>query len=230
METNMVNTWATLPTIDYKRLDLYKGGVMMNQLVACYRAVFADEPWNEWKICPVCKKKWGIKQVPELEKSGYVHCDKVVEDFWPRDIVRADIQNEISREASCWIAHHNESVIGFCWGYPISLDKLEEKLKLPGFATNAKRSGFPDEVAYHDEIGVKKEYRMHGIAKNMFQLSFKDFREKGLSAIVARTMSSPPTIAYYWFKKIGYKVIDRYDRHNDKDSRVILACSTDNLS
>jgi len=224
MKNTIQGVQGGLLSVEYKRLDLYNGGHMMNQLVACYRNVFADDPWNEWKICPVCKKKWGIKQSVELENISYTHCDKNVEDFWPRDVVRADIQNEISVDASCWVAQINGSVVGFCWGYPIRLDKLEEKLNLPGFATKAKKNGFPDEVAYHDEIGVKKEYRTHGLAKSMLHRSFEDFKERKLSAIVTRTMSYPPTIAYHWFKKMGYGVIDRYDRHNEHDSRVILAC------
>ncbi|MFH1392359.1 MAG: GNAT family N-acetyltransferase [bacterium] len=193
-------------------------------LVECYREVFAEEPWNEWKKCSVCGAKWGLGEKDLLRSINYEHCGETVFDFWPTKTVEEDIAHEITSDASCWLALSNTKVIGFSWGYPIAPQDLEKKLQLLGVANRLHRMfDNIERVAYQDEIGVLKEFRGQKIGKSLNIRRVNDFINQGLKAIVCRTKTNPPTVTYLWYtQKLGYDVIAEY---NDLDKRVILARS-----
>src|SRR3989344_3543082 len=98
------------------------------QLVECYRDVFANGPWHEWLRCPQCKRYWGTRDNGLLACYKFRHCDTTLVDFWPREQVVNDLYHEITSGASCWLAADSDRVVGFCWGYPITITNLELKL------------------------------------------------------------------------------------------------------
>lgn len=213
--------------IRYIRFNPHHNTELLPQLIECYREVFGEEPWNEWKQCKICKTKWGVNEKIILQKMNFTHCGQPIVDFWSREIVQKDLFHEITPDASCWLALNNKTVIGFCWGYPIDLENLESKLGIKGISIELRNQfGYVDHVAYQDELGVLKQYRGIGIAKKMFIHRLKDFRRQRLNIGVIRTKTNPPSVTYLWFLKLGYKVISKY---NDADGRVILARSLTNL-
>lgn len=197
------------------------------QVVECYRQVFADGPWHEWKQCPVCKKYWGIKDREHLEKSEFSHCEVPLVDFWPTEQVTNDLFHEITKEASCWLALNESRVIGFCWGYPISLGCLEKKLGLTlgSMLTSHDRQS---RIAYQDEVGVLSEFRGQKIAKSMVKHRLLDFLEQDLKVGVVRTREYPePSETFLWYWNLGYETVAQYP---DGDGRVILARNLEGLS
>lgn len=212
--------------IRYLKFEPWQSEELLSDLVDCYREVFGDTPWNEWKRCQRCNTKWG-KNDPLLEEIEFRHCGMELVDFWPAEIVSSDILREVTPEASCWLAINSEGVIGFCWGYPVILSELEKKLELFGM-THAieKIFGKTSIVAYQDELGLKQHYRGLGIAKEMFKKRLEDFRQQKLTVGVVRTKTNPPTVTYQWFRRMRYKVVARYD---DDDGRVILARTLSDL-
>ena len=190
------------------------------QLVECYRNVFSDEPWHEWLKCQKCEKYWGKKDQDYLVSIKYQHCGAELVDFWSRNQVLADLFHEITVDGSCWLAKDNDRVVGFCWGYPIKVIDLENKL---GIMLNWK-FGFEREnlVAYQDEIGVLSDYRKKGIAKSMFVKRLDDFLERGLRVGYVRTRQYPePSETFLWYtQKLGYQIIATYP---NADGRVILS-------
>lgn len=198
---------------------------LMDELVECYRQVFAATPWFEWKVCSNCDKKWGIEHEQELTELDHHHCDNPVEDFWPVGQVRKDILHETSGEHSaCWLALDQGKVVGFCWGYGITPTELEEKLEFPGLADTIHKH-FDEHalVAYQDDMGLLNEYRGKGLAKALMIHRQRDFVAMDLPVGIMRTKKAPPTITYLWFDgKLDYKTIGEY---NDADERVILARS-----
>lgn len=222
---------AQIDSVYFCEFDPRKSPERLEQLISCYKEVFADEPWHEWKKCPICGKKWGIDEVDELRDAGFKHCGVLVEDFWSRDSVRQDILQEITPNSSCRLAisknHSAEMVVGFCWGYPIDARELEQKTKLPGLYSAIQKE-FPGikEVAYQDEIGLVKEMRNLKIGSAMHRQRISDFRERGMTVAVSRTKTLPPTVTYKWYIRLGYKVVAEY---NDKDGRVIMVASISEL-
>lgn len=198
-------------------------------LIECYRDVFADPPWNEWRRCSVCSKYWGKNDAALLESLGYVHCGKPLVEYWSAEGVERDIRHEVTPDASCWLAFHSGKIVGFCWGYPISLDALERKL---GLSLTELRKDVVDEghqIAYQDEVGVISSFRGRKIAKEMFKRRLGDFWKKGLRIGVVRTRELPvPSVTFSWFvQRLGYRVVARYPVN---DGRVVLARELDGLS
>jgi len=116
---------------------------------------------------------------------------------------------------------HNETVVGFCWGFPITPEKLELKLGLPALAERIRAKFDVDSVAYQDEIGVLPEYRSQGIASAMFKKRHQDFRDQSLEIGVVRTKRMPPSVTYDWFtKRLQYETLASYEAG---DGRVVLA-------
>lgn len=212
--------------IEYSRFDPQVNPELICSVVECYREVFGEDPWNEWKKCPNCGEKWGLNMrgAEELEKRQFRHCGVPVQDFWTEDQVRADLLHEISGEgASCWIAMKDGRVIGFCWGYAISPQQLAEKLGREDLAVVlSEQFGGLDRVAYQDEMGVLSLYRGRKVAKEMFRLRREDFLNNGLSVGVIRTKTRPPSVTYQWYMRDGYQIVSQY---NDDDGRVVLARS-----
>jgi len=189
------------------------------QLVECYRDVFADGPWHEWLKCPACQKYWGIRDRDILAAQKFRHCDTPLVDFWPRAQVVSDLYHEITPETSCWLALDDNLVIGFCWGYPTTINELEKKL---GLSLGSKAAcSDPGVIAYQDEVGVIPAYRKNKIAKTMVARRLEDFLAQGLRLGIVRTRRSPePSETFLWYtEKLGYKIIVEYP---DDDGRVIL--------
>ena len=189
------------------------------QLVECYRDVFASGPWHEWFKCPICQKYWGKKDEEVLTSLRFRHCNVLLVDFWPKKQVISDLYHEITPEASCWLAVNNNAVVGFCWGYPISITDLETKLGV-SFSDTLK-CGATEKAAYQDEVGVIFAYRGHKIAKTMITHRLNDFLAQSLQIGIVRTRQYPePSETFLWYtQKLGYHIIARYPR---EDGRVVL--------
>ncbi len=196
------------------------------QLVECYRDVFADGPWHEWLKCPQCQKCWGTKDRGILASNKFLHCNVPLVDFWSREQVVSDLHHEITPEASCWLAISNASVVGFCWGYPITIMDLEAKL---GVSLSVKLTcEITELVAYQDEAGVLSAYRGRKIAKGMVARRLDDFLAQGLRIGVVRTRQNPePSETFLWYtNKLGYQILAHYP---GDDGRVVLGRKLDGL-
>jgi len=196
------------------------------QLVECYRDVFADGPWHEWLKCSQCQKYWGMKDRGFLASNKFCHCNTPLVDFWPREQVVCDLHHEITPEASCWLALGNVSVVGFCWGYPITITNLEAKLGI-SFSTRLEHEA-TEPVAYQDEVGVLSVYRGRKIAKAMVARRLDDFLAQGLKVGIVRTRQSPePSETFLWYtNKLGYRILANYP---GEDGRVVLGRNLDGL-
>ncbi len=219
---NMKNP-SLLDEITIERFNVTGDEVRLSMLVTCYKAVFADLPWNEWKKCSKCGKKWGIRE----SRIPTTHCGYPIEEFWPHATVESDIRHEITEGSSCWVAVNRHSIVGFCWGYPIAPNQLERKLALSGLATTLHRDfGEIPLIAYQDELGVQSEYREKGLGKALYLARHNDFLSRGLKGAAVRTKRTPPTVTYSWFSRVGYKVVAEY---RDTDDRVVLARTISDL-
>ena len=173
--------------MDYVRYSpKISGSGLTGQLVDCYRDVFAGAPWNEWLRCPICQKSWGQKDEKEIIAWEFRHCGTNLIVYWSREQVMADIEHEITDEASCWLAVYQGQVIGFCWGYQILFEALQEKLRkrLPSQLENSR-------IAYQDELGVTITYRQKKIAKALVSRQLTDFLDKNIEFVVVRTRQYP---------------------------------------
>lgn len=234
-------------TVDIVRFNPHGNHNLTQQVVRCYQEIFADDPWNEWKRCPICKKYWGKKDKKFLKKINFIHCNISMEDFWSDKEVTNDLLHEINQDKFAWIGIDRLTgrTISFCWGYPICVSQLEEKLGIVFKKELVKECGDIDIVAYQDDMGILPEFRseplvsgfsINGsnftgpmkIARAMFLKRFGDFLQEDLRVGIVRTREKPiPSKTYEWFvKKLGYSTIAKYP---EEDGRVILARKYSNL-
>ncbi len=193
---------------------------LLPKLVSCYQNVFADTPWHEWKRCPQCKRYWGIKDKELLHEMNFSHCGVPLEDYWKTNDVEECIREVFTHNTSCFLALHNEEVIGFCWGYLVDLNELENHLGLGIVAQVEDRWG-NSKTAYQSEMGVEAAFRGKKIAKRMFRARHFDFLDMKADVGIVRTRRTPePSNTYLWFKKLGYETIASY---STTDGRVVLA-------
>ena len=204
----------------------YANPTLTAQLVECYRDVFADGPWHEWLKCSQCQRYWGIKDKYQLAVMKFLHCNVPLVDFWPREQVIRDLYHEITPKASCWLAMKDASVIGFCWGYPITIADLQVKLGI-SFSRELGRET-TELVAYQEEVGVVSAYRGRKVAKTMVAHRLGDFIVQGLSVGIVRTRQNPePSKTFLWYiNKLGYRILAHYP---GGDGRVILGRKLDGL-
>ncbi|MEK6839914.1 MAG: hypothetical protein AABX72_03160 [Nanoarchaeota archaeon] len=228
-------------TVDIVRFNPRGNHDLTQQVVKCYQEVFADDPWNEWKKCPICKEYWGRKDEKYLKETDFIHCNVPVEDFWSDEEVIKDLLHEINQDKFAWVGieRHTGRAISFCWGYPIQVSQLEEKLGIAFRKELMDTCGDVNVVAYQDDMGILPKFRSKPlvssfsidgvhfagpipIARAMFLKRFGDFLQEGLRVGVVRTRERPVSSkTYEWFtKKLGYSIIVKYP---GEDGRVILA-------
>ena len=210
-----------MDAITYQQFSLHRKPELLKQLITAYQDVFSTSPWFEWKACKYDNLKWGREQENEIPDLKCPKCGKELTDFWPSDVVERDLHKELSLpNATCWLALAEGKVIGFCWGYSLTLVELEAKLGTAcADAFHVSFNGTP-RVAYQDEIGVIAPYRGRHIASKLFQLRLQDFLTQGLTVGTVRTKTLPPSVTYLWFNRLGYQTIANY---NDPDGRVVMA-------
>ena len=220
------------PVVEFVKFEPKEQHGMIPGVIRCYQTVFAEHPWQEWLFCKKCKNSYGSEAAGWLLERDFLCCDEPLTEFWPASKVGLDLKNELHKErnpeASCWLATHNGIVVGFCWGYPVTVEKLELKLGLPGIAARLKSEYGVSQVAYQDELGVLSPYRGQGIAKQLFHHRLQDFHQKNLTVGVVRTKETPPSVTYQWFtKKLGYATVEKY---HPLDGRVVLARNISTIS
>lgn len=205
--------------------DLERDAPLLPSLVECYQEVFATPPWGEWRKCsnPDCDEQWGLEDVARLESIGYEHCGAPVVAYWSTEQVTSDLQNEIGRPgAVCWVVvNEKQKVVGFCLGYPIMVQALNELLSLEGVAEAfASEYDGVDSVVYLDDVGVLISERGKRLGHQLLQKWLGSIMETDATHSVLRTQTEPPTVAYQWYESIGYKVISRYE---DRKRRVVMS-------
>jgi len=186
---------------------------LTTQLIECYREVFAESPWHEWFRCQECEGYWGKEDKAELVENEFQHCGKPVIPFWPHHKVLSNIKRELSAEkSSCWLALDNKQVVGFCWGYQITLENLEEELGVQISADPLSESlRFTDPVVYQSELGVRRSHRQQGIGKQLVLKRLKDLRQWEAEYTTTRVRKSPEqSITYKWYRRLNFKVIASY--------------------
>lgn len=201
--------------------DRRGGEATFASLVDCYRIVFGGDPWNEWKCCPGCGSTWGLDAEPALAACGYTHCGQPMEDVWPPEVVRGDIEKELAHDASCWLAMSGDTVVGFSWGYRIDSASLAGKLRVPELPlVLASACGVRSEVIYHDDVGVLPGWRGRRVAQTLVDRMVRDLLTPRAAIVVARTLANPPSNLYGWYQRRSVGTVAQY---RDGSNRVVLA-------
>ncbi len=168
-----------------------------------YKEVFGSDPWNEGYKCPECVNdniyplSFTGKFCPKCSLLG----KKVeLDEYWPVKQVISDFNNEMRKTgAICCIANDESKVIGFAWGYDMSVNEETDKhLEAPGLFKIIGRKNY----RYIDEVAVLPKYRNMGIGKSLVTNICKN---DNFQPILLRTKYNSP--AFRMFLQFNGKVV-----------------------
>ncbi|HSX00604.1 MAG TPA: GNAT family N-acetyltransferase [Candidatus Saccharimonas sp.] len=168
--------------MDFQAFTLGADAKRLQQLVSCYRTVFAGPPWHE---------DWDPQRVAadlraELARPG-AHCLVAIDQ--PAD-----------------------EIVGFCWGYTVTPDEAAELLQLPNLVDTLQREfGSEPHLVYADDLGLLDSHRGRHAGAELYWRWLSHYVATGYTAVVLRTMTNPPTKVYPWFRRDGYQVLAQYN-------------------
>lgn len=126
-----------------------------------------------------------------LKKIARLYCDIWKEPpwneyFWKESEVLTDIHEQLKKEkATLVLAIDEAKVIGFTWGYCVNkeLMKAISNNDLLNFLFEPATKN----VFYIDEIGVDKNYRMHGVGSKITESIIDQTKKMGINCWCLRT-------------------------------------------
>ena len=181
----------------------------IENLVETYRQVFGGDDWKEWKMCSN-GHKYSRRESDNIEYCP--ECGEKLSFYWPSSVVEEKIRNDIALKGSVFvIALFAGKVIGFSWGF--TMDKSIAEEHLDNFPSQLsylaqKNGGY---FWYQNELGVLEEFRRRGVAKMLFKERMRiSLKETRCENFIIRTY--PQAKTFKWYRRIGYKIIHRYER------------------
>ena len=175
----------------------------------------------------VIVKRFSIITSSDAELKQIIACYQAVfagapwYESWSVQAVQS-LLFKLPKDISCWVALDEEKIVGFCWGYVMSLSDMEKYLKLSIASEFENLFGKNAVIAYQSDMGLLDEYRNQGVARELFSSRQQDFLDQGLEVALVRTRELPePSVTHSWFLyKEKYQILKR---HEASDGRCILA-------
>lgn len=166
-----------------EKIDAFRQTELVNAVALAYQQAFGQAPWNEGYQCPICQKTIALGGEKIYCPSCLEKGDKVfLAEYWPIDKILSDFYREMSKPNSlCLVAMLGGEVIGFTWGYQISIDKaIDDYLEAPGLHQLVAGNFF-----YLDEVAVLPQYQGRGIGRNLINQLFEN---QPFQKIILRTL------------------------------------------
>ena len=179
--------------------DPYQHPKVVKDMVAVYRSVFTEHPWNEGLQCPKCRAMYHRRT--RMEFCGSTDCKMLsvlLVEPWTVSRVTSDIYRETTTDgAKCFLAYRRKRLVGSAWGYPKTIsEKLAQELDAPGLHEQLQGT-----YLYVDEVAVLPKHRRNGIATRMFA---KIIEGEGAKVFLRTHKNSPMRTLG---EKAGLKVI-----------------------
>ncbi len=165
--------------MEFIKINPFKQPETVKAIALVYQQAFGDEPWNEGYLCPVCKKVFPRTTSIEICSS----CNVLVIEYWPISKIIQDFYHEMMKPGSvCVIVQSYEKVIGFAWGYRVSVSlDLDKHLNAP----NLHHQLLDGDFFYLDECALVPAYQGKGIGKLLVSCILREQKQK---EILLRTM------------------------------------------
>lgn len=171
----------------------------VEQIARMYQKTFGLDPWNEGYRCPICGRAFPITATTKACQECFCRNEIFVllVECWPRSKVISDFYREMSKPgAICCIAEDGENILGFAWGYTMSVDEnIDDRLEAPGI-----RQLVHGEFFYLDEIGVLPRHQRQGIGKALLNTILA-----GKERILLRTLNESQM--FHLARKMGGHVV-----------------------
>lgn len=149
-----------------------------------------------------------------LSKCAELYCQIWLEppwseDFWQPEKVLEEMQQQLALpEASGLLAtSSDETVVGFTWGYRVSLEELG---RLSGGCSFSQLLG--GKIFYIDELGVANSWRHHGLGHLLTRGLLSEVGKQGFNSVILRTDISA-LAARRLYQEIGFRELAVIDKN-----------------
>ncbi len=200
--------------IKIKKIKPFSQPEIVEAIASVYQQSFGGEPWNEGHLCPVCGKVFPSTYDAKTcsacaEQSKLV----LLVEYWPTSKVVSDFYCEMKKpEPICVISQIDDQVIGFAWGYRLSVNpEFDSRLDAPDLHKSLEGDFF-----YLDECALVPSHQGRGIGKMLVNRIFREQRQK---RALLRTMNN--SRMFNLIKHMGGETIQYISR-----GRVIMKLLT----
>lgn len=145
-------------------IDLSSELATVSGIASAYQQAFGHAPWNEGYKCLHCKAQYSLTHT-----SGQcTNCSNMtpLEEYWPKHRVIQDFNLEMNNpDSHCYIAEENDEVIGFAWGYRVTMcEDASARLHAPNLHSIVSGNAF-----YLDEIAVVPTHQGRKIGRSLME-------------------------------------------------------------
>jgi ribosomal protein S18 acetylase RimI-like enzyme len=194
-----------------------------DQLARLYCDVFAGEPFNEYRQCPVCNKYFSHDQVElqGISSCSNGHAKSPLKIAWEVEPVKVEIMDQASEPGFCgFLALTQEDLAGFSWARIITFEELRRHWDKEIVDVVQSRTAL-GELVYFDELGVDPKKRGLGIGRKLVSSICKWAKdEHGELLTLLRTHQNSP--ARHLFESAGYQKFAQDSEYGEGRIMMIL--------
>jgi len=157
-------------------------------------SAYKQAPWNEQKICPICKNlsDFGPDHVYPYSLTNCPKCGASLINFWSVERTEIYLKNALAQKNFYGIgAYSYNDLLGWIWGYEVNPSKFNIKVD--------------KKIFYIDVVGVIPTHRTNTTSRSLKRkiLSFfHRFFKEGILFDIAVNLMNPPIVAQLYHKLI----------------------------
>lgn len=196
------------------KINPFEQPAVVKAIASVYQQSFGGEPWNEGCLCPHCESVFASTPILDTCPKCIGQSKRVLMvEYWPMAKIISDFYREMRKSNPiCIIAQSNEEIVGFAWGYEVSVSAdLDDQLDAPGLHRSLHGDFF-----YLDECALMPSYQGKGIGKSLVK---QIFLEQQQGRVLLRTMDNSRMCNLT--KNMGGEIVQHIPR-----SRVIMQLLT----
>jgi len=186
-----------------------------------------DPNFKEYRYCPSCHRYYSQDEVENqkiltCKGSSSRHPEVKLEKRWTPEFVEQELAPLLSLNedffGSLAISKTDNKVVGFVWGYVISLSEISKSWS-PDIVSKINEETPCTKIAYFQEIGTDTSLRGYGIGSSLCAslTSWMKYSYPSLPAYLHTHQQSP---AFKLFSKAGYRHFAKSDSVNS--GRIIM--------
>lgn len=195
---------------------------ILEKMARLYADVFADPPWNEYKVCERKTHFYGKEEESQVCSKCDIPCP--LEIAYPQEQTVRYIAEELKKPKGTLVLFEDKTgeVLAAGWGYKCSIENFKAKYNTSEMQMKVvsvlKSNTQGDSIFYLSETMVDKRARNQGIATKIAML-LKEEAEKGSYRLVMRTHKDSP-MAKVANKLDMERIIDS-GQDSEMDGRVL---------
>lgn len=194
----------------------------LKKMARLYADVFADPPWNEYKVCEGGDHYYG-REAEELTVCQ--KCKRALKIAYPPEQTVSYIADEVKKTEGTLVLFEDGmgEVLAAGWGYVCKIEDFKTKYRTPEMqkrVVNAIQINTPnDSIFYLSEVMVDKRARTQGIATKIARF-LQEKAQQGNFCLIMRTHNDSPMAKIG--NNLGMRRIIDLKGDSEMDGRILF--------